>query len=158
MHAVFIPYGKLTELQFFYRDAESQKYLWRMWQGDKENPTKLQHIYLGGGLRTLPFGIMEYCFPQEHVDIVLNTLKFDFEGKAYTASKHGKIPYSKIIGRARMLFLRKLAGCEPIPEFKRGRVMPWTMQNIKIIPLGVRYDCDMTETSGDFAGWTHEAI
>ena len=153
MHATFILYGKRSEVELLFRDMEAQKFLWKMWKGKK-----VQHIYVGGAIRILPFGIYEYVFPKEHKDLVLATLKFANQGQAYASSKHGKISYAKIIGAVRMKLLRKLAGCEKTPEFKDNRTLPWIRQNVKIIPLGVRSDPDMVEHMGEFMGWTHEAL
>ena len=79
-------------------------------------------------------------------------------GSTYEVSEHGKKPYIKLIGKTRLLAIRRMLKCKPIPEFKTDRSLPWLIENVKIIPIGVRYDHDIIEPQGLFKGWTHEAL
>ena len=152
MHVAFIPYGKRSEVELLFRDMEAQKFLWKMWRGKKT-----QYIHTEGQLRILPFGIYEYIFPKEHEAAVLNVLKFNNLGSNY--GSQGKKKYTDIIGKARIALFRKLAGCKPAPkDYDTKERLFWITQNVKIIPLGVRYDAELTEKHGRFKGWTHESL
>ena len=141
MHFVFIPYGMRRHVETMLRDMEAQKTLVRLHkEGD---PEKGQ--YIQAQIRQLPFGIYEYICAKEEADAVMTSLKFDEQR------------YD--IGWINMTMLRKLSKCEPIPKFKKDNKMLWITDNVNIIPLGVRYDLDVTEPAGlPLAGWTHEAI
>jgi len=150
MHAIFIPYGKRSEVELFFREMEAQKHKWLMWKG-KEKLT----IYIQGAVRTLPFGIIEYVFPREDRDAVLTSLKF--QGYEQSQYKMEDIKLAFLKGNP-VDFMRKILKCSPIPEFKIDKNYLWVNENVMIIPIGIREDEDMTEKEGKYKGWTHEAL
>lgn len=142
MHFIFIPYGVRREIEQLLTYMESESFLMPIWKGDK----KAQH-WVKGGVRILPFGIIEYIFPKEYEDMVLTTLGADMN------------PYN--LGKVRLGILRKLARAEPVPKFNKDKHFIWITEatsHIGIIPIGVRYDKDYTEPKGKFEGWTHEGL
>lgn len=136
MHIVFIAYGKRNEVEWMLRDMEAQKHPWPMWKGKKK-----QSIWIQGQVRVLPLGIYEYVFPREDKDKVLNTL-----------IKSGN--YDKILGKLKLLFIKKIYKLKEIPEFKKDFKYLWITENVGIIPIGIHEDVDLTNKEG----WTHEAI
>ncbi len=87
------------------------------------------------------YGTYEVCFPEEHKDIVLTTLRFHERDFFPNNQLKGKIKNK--LGLMEIATLRKLIGCEPIPEFKTDQSFPLppdVLQNVRIIPIGVRYD------------------
>lgn len=105
------------------------------------------------------YGTYELCFPEEHKDVVLTTLRF--HEKDFAAPNGGLNVKDKIkgfLGKMEINAFRKLIGCEPIPEFKTDQAImlpPDVLQNIRIIPVGVRYDIKEWEAP---SGLVHERI
>lgn len=140
MHAIFIPYGKRSEVELLLRDMEAQKHLLTL----RKTEEKTKGLWIQGQIRLLPFGIVEYVFPKEDMDLVLNTL--DFQTDRYE------------LGNIKKLILQKIVKCEPIPEYKKDKNYLWIKDNVNIIPIGIRHDTDITDPAGPNQGWTHEAI
>lgn len=145
MHAIFILYGKRSKVERLLRDMEAQKHFLNMRKGKKT-----QGIWTDGHVRLLPFGVYDYVFPKEDKNLVLTTLGFDKRGVS-TGGTTFKIKFIKSI-------IKKALDLEDIPEFDNKLKYLWARESISIIPLGIREDGDMTETGGEFKGWTHEAI
>lgn len=139
MHFAFIPYGKRTEVELLLRDMEAQKHLLRMKKGKKK-----KDIYIQGQIRLMPLGVVEYIFPKEDKDIVLNTL--------VTEKERYELP--KII----KAFMKKFLKLEKIPEFKREKRFLWIKDFVNIISLGIREDGEIVGHDEQDKGWTHEAI
>ncbi len=92
------------------------------------NPTgELKDIMLQLAVRPIQF--WEICFPELHKDTILNSI---FEGKdgATQQSKHQKYLWA----------LRKILGCEKIPEYKRDFLFPVYKNNIEMIGIGLKKD------------------
>ncbi len=141
MHAIFIPYGKRSEVELMFRDMEAQKHRLLMWKRKKK-----KIIWMQGQLRMLPFGVCEYICPKEDMDTVLTTLNFKPNKDAYGL---GKMIYT---------FLRKMVQCKKIPEYSDKLRYLWITENVTILPLGIREDKEFTDPIGKYKGWTHEAI
>ena len=139
MHVAFIPYGKRSEVELLFRDMDAQKHKLKIRKGKKEIS-----IIIQSQVRQLPFGIYEYVCPKEDADLVLTTLKLRVN--RYKVSSF----YLKR--------LRKLLQLDKIPEFETKFKYPWIMDNVGILPVGVRYDDEVTDKTGEYKGWTHEAI
>lgn len=143
MHFAFIPYGIEKEIEHFKIDLMAQKF----WFSLKKKGEQNKGIWLQGSLRKLPFGIWEYVFPKESLDMVLQTLCSKNEIKAY------KIP--SVILKT----IRKVLRLKQIPkDWKKDKEFLWYRNHVSIIPLGIREDRELTETQGIYKGWTHEAI
>jgi hypothetical protein len=129
MHFAFIAYGARTEVELLIRDMEAQKFLLRMTkEGEKD-----KGIYLGGQIRILPFGVMEYVFPKEYRDLVLNTMCNNTAPNRYNVPK---------IFRA---IFRKALKLKPIPQYKEGERLIWKTEHVSIMPLGIREDSELIE-------------
>jgi hypothetical protein len=145
MHAIFLLYGKRESVELLLRDMAAQKYSWALTKGKKEKTLGIE-----GQVRLLPFGIYEHIFPREAMDLVLTTLNFH-KPKAY--EQHKGLKWALIFK-----LLRKILRMDKIPKFKTDRAYWWTKNDVSIIPLGVRYDGDLTEEQGKYKGWKHESI
>ena len=133
MHAIFMPYGKRSEVELLLRDMEAQKHYLINSDGTGQ--------WIQGQVRVLPFGVYEYVFPKEDIDAVLHTL--DFECNKYS------------LGKYVLMLLRKSINGKKIPEYKKDKHYLWIKDNVNIIPIGVRYDADILDP---FINKTHEAI
>ena len=141
MHFLFIPYGKRSEVELMLRDMEAQKHKLPMTKGEKR-----KEVWIQGQVRLLPFGVYEYVFPYEDLDIVLNTMGV-------------KNRYKQYLGDVKTAFIRKMIKCDKIPDFKTEHQYMWIKENVNIIPIGIRHDdLDYTDDRGEHKGWTHEAI
>lgn len=139
MHFAFMPYGERGSVEKLLRDMESQKHILMMYQ-DKEK----KGIWINGQIRLLPFGVVEYIFPKESLDVVLNTLIV--EENRYN------------IKDFMFSMLRKVLHLKKIPKYSKENKLVWIKDNVNIIPLGIREDSDYYETGGEYVGWTHEAL
>src|SRR3990167_10800104 len=115
MHIYIITRGIIHETERFLRELSSQ-YLPYEKQMEFKKPdgtiswTALQPFALQVSVRPMA-GIYEICFPEKHLDIMLQTL-FGEPGKQKDGS--GKTQHSK--HQKWIWFLRKMLGIDPIPE------------------------------------------
>jgi len=143
MHFAFIPYGARTELELLFRDLEAQKYKMVL----KKKGEKDKFVFIPGQVRALPFGVYEYIFVKEMKDIVLNIMMGN------TAPNRFGLP------KMFMAIFRKTLKLKPIPKYEKKTKFLWTIENISIIPIGIREDADLIEPKeGEYKGWVHEAI
>lgn len=143
MHVAFIPYGGRFEVETLLRNIESQKFYLPMWKGKKK-----QSMPVGGQIRELPFGVKEAIFPKEYQDLVLSTFS-SIPGNDYSEN------YIK--GYQKKL-IRKALKLKKIPKYDNSKKFLWNTDNMGIIVLGVRYDKDVTDQTGEMKGWTHEGF
>jgi hypothetical protein len=147
MHVLFIPYGKRDCVELMLREMEAQKHWLTFTKGEQKKKN-----LMNSQIRVLPFGVYEYVFPREDLDIVLYTLRFDNYDDRYTIKR-------KFFGIDIEKAMLKFLACKPIPEFKKDKTFPWIIEGVGIIPVGIREDTDIVEQiEGEFKGWTHEAI
>jgi hypothetical protein len=139
MHFAFIPYGKKSEVELLISDMEAQKHILKMWKD-----VEVKNIWIQGQVRVLPFGIYEYVFPREDLDIVLNT--FSANENRYQIPKIALVP------------IKKFLSLKKIPEFKKDKVMLWVREHVNIVPLGIREDFNIIDNLETYRGWEHEAI
>lgn len=151
MHFIFIPYGKRTEVELLVRDMEAQKHkLTCHKEGEKDKV-----VWIQGQVRVLPFGIMEYVFPKDDLDAVLNTLCYE----QYPNSDRYELEKLNFFRFQPLSLLRKFLKCERLPkEWKKDQKLLWIRDNVMIIPVGIRPDGEIVDSAGLFKGWTHEAI
>jgi hypothetical protein len=145
LHAIFILYGKRSEVDLLIRDMEAQKHVLQLYKKEKEEVKEKQQIWIQGQVRLLPFGIYEYIFPREDVDLVLNTLNFDGD-------------YDKYINPLKKFIIRNIIKCEKIPEYNKDKKLLWIKDNVAVIPIGIKKDDDIIDTSPFYKGWHHEGI
>jgi len=151
MHAIFIPYGIKDKVDLFVRDMQSQKFQLPVYSPDKK---ETKTIWMQGSLRILPFGVMEYVFPKESMDLVLTTLRFMKSEHPNTKGLRTSYVPPFILNR-----MRKLLKADEIPDFKSDMSLIWAMNDVAIIPIGIRKDGDILEpANAPLAGWSHEAI
>lgn len=146
MHFVFIPYGVRSEVEVLLRCMESQMHQFPIWKGKKK-----KFIHVQGTIRILPFGVYEYVFPRENMDVLLHTLM-----------PTGPARYD--VGKLRTTILRKILKVEKMPEWyketpknKRQKFL-WMKQNVNIIPIGIRDDGDTKTKNNEYENWEHEAL
>ena len=143
MHVIFIPYGIESAVKHTLADMSAQKFQFPL---INKKTGEVKEMLVQGSIRLLPFGIYEYVFPKEHEAIVLTTLKFHEKDNRY------KIP------EWAMKMCRMVLKLEPIPEFKPSKALPWVLENVAIIPMGVRYDAMTEHTDKDGVVWQNEAL
>lgn len=143
MHFVFMPYGKRDHVEKFLRELESKWYTLRMVKNDQT-----KDLWLEPQIRILPFGLIDYVFPREHLDMILTSL--------IREDNRYRIPNTIL------KILRKVLGLKPIPKYNSDKKMLSCLDSksvyVNIIPLGVKDDADIIGTKEDDLGWTHEAI
>ena len=147
MHAAFMIYGHKQEVDNLIIDILAQKFILR---GKKSNG-KIQQEIIQCGLRISPFGIYEVIFPEEYKDLVLTALNFH----------HKDMNYYKRYGwkfKSSLLAIRKILGLQKIPEFKTDKKVLWNLGWCVIIPIGVRYDSEITELMNSKDYITYEGI
>lgn len=126
------------------RDMEAQKHLMPMTKGKKKRAT-----WIPGQIRDLPFGIKEYVFPKESLNMVLRTLNAGV-GQGVYGINFKKLVYP---------FLRKFLKLKPIPEYEeKGQVFLWGKAFVSIVVLGIREDDEIVGIYIDDKGWLHEAL
>lgn len=139
-----MPYGKRDHVEKLLRELESKWYKLPMYK----DGNKVKELWLEPQIRLLPFGIVEYIFPRESLDMVLSTLIV--EENRYS------IPSTVLRVIRKMLKLKK------IPSFDNKQKMLSCLDSgsisVNIIPLGIREDTDIVGTKEDDLGLTHEAI
>jgi len=143
MHAVFALYGKIEEVEILLRDMRAQKHYYKFSKGNENILVPME-----GSVRLLPGGFYEYVFPKEDLNLVLTTLRF-----------HEPSHYASTIPKIYLKLLKKMLRLKEIPKFNTEKKYLWIMQNIGIIPLGIREDGDLIEPENtQYAGYKHEAV
>ena len=143
MHVDFIPYGERSCVERLMRDMESQKHLMPMTKGKRK-----RGAWIPGQIRELPFGIKEYVFVKESLDMVLRTFNSTSKGEYGMSFKMLIYPT-----------LRKLLKLKPAPKYeKKGEVYLWGKEFVSIIVLGIREDGEIIGKYIDDKGWKHEAL
>lgn len=162
MHAVFMANGKRRlvdelfkwlETKMFFLPFENPKNYEEVKDKDG-NVLKEGKIPIEADLRYGLFGSYEFVFPKNHMNEVLTTLQF--HKPIETEMKYEGVKGLAV--KARLLALRQALKCEPIPKFETDKMLflpEKLMDNIRIFPIGVRYD--PIREVGDH-GMIHEAI
>jgi hypothetical protein len=144
MHFIFIAYGMREWVEKLLRDMSAQKHYLRMWkEGEKD-----RGLYMESQIRILPFGVYEYIFPKEDLDLVLAAVI----DSNYSEEKD---PY---LSKFKIAMVRKMLKAEKIPEFKRDKKFLWMKKYVAIVPIGIKHDGEITEEEGEDKGFTHERI
>lgn len=146
MHFAFIPYGARQEVERLFRDMEAQKFQLKLTKkGEKDKA-----VFIPGQVRLLPLGVVEFIFPREYVDIILNTMLDNTAPNRYSQHK---------LYKTFMAMFRKVLGLKKLPEYKKKEKFPWTIQHVSIMPVGIREDGDLSEAKDmGYKDWWHEAI
>lgn len=80
-------------------------------------------------IRTAPLGIYEIIFPEQHLDIVLNSVLKGGDGKAWR-------PYmNKYVS-----LLRVFLGLQKLPKYKKEQKFDLYTENMEIIVIGIKKD------------------
>lgn len=146
MHVVFIPYGIKNMVDLFLENLNQRIMPLRLYKkGEKD-----KYVNIQCQIRYLPFGLVEFVFPKEYQDEVLTALKFNKQ-----------MPYkldTTFLGIKLLKYGKKMLNIEDTPKFKEKHGFPILELPLSIIPIGVRYDKEITESEGEIKGWMHEAI
>jgi len=148
MHAVFLLYGIKQKVDHFLMDVQAEKFQWKFWK--EGEPDKI--IWIQGSLRLMPFGFYDYVFPKESLDIVLTTLDADKPTPYFEKENTFRL------GGTKLKLIRKFLKLKEIPKYNNEKKFLWVKENVAIIPIGIKEDCDFIETSGNFIGWRHEML
>ena len=125
MHISFNPYGERSCVEKLLRDMESRKHLMPMTKGKQK-----RGAWIPGAIRELPFGVKEYVFCKESLDMVLRTLD------ACKSGEYG-INFKKLV----YPLLRKALKLKKVPKYeKEGEVFLWSKAWVSIVVLGIRED------------------
>ena len=151
MHLSFVPYGMREHVEKLLRQMECQKFNMPM-HNDKGETRFL--LGLECQVRQLPFGIYDFIFPKEYLDLVLATL---------TRGCHDDyVPDSiKFMGMQFSILplLQKLTHTHDYPkEFSTEKVLPWIRDFVNVFVIGIKEDGEITGTGVIDNGWKHEAI
>jgi hypothetical protein len=141
MHAYFLTRGNIYDVDLFIDYLKTRTMMLPFTRDSDGLKGKLPLSMI-----VRPIQLWEVCFPKEEKDTVLTALKFD----------EGIYPdnYKMHTG---IYALRKALQAEPVPKFSKEKTlfMPIkAMENIQIIPIGVREDRELKDPNGT----THEAI
>ena len=150
MHAVFMLYGLKSKVDHLIMDMSAQKFQLPLKKEGEED----KFIWIQGHIRILPFGIYEYVFPRESMDLVLTSLSFDAKDP-YSLDKEFKVLGLKI---KPLDYLKKFLRIDEIPKFNNERKLVWIREHVSVLPFGIREDGDLVEPDGEWKGWTHERI
>ncbi|KKM93844.1 hypothetical protein LCGC14_1204240 [marine sediment metagenome] len=145
MHVSFISYGERSCVERMLRDMEAQKHLMPMTKGKQK-----RGAWIPGAVRELPFGVKEYVFAKESLDMVLRTMNAveSYEGVHGINFKAMAYPV-----------LRKILKLKPVPKYdEKGEIYLWGKSFVSIIVLGIREDGEIVGSYVDDKGWTHEAL
>lgn len=144
MHVSFIPYGERACVERMLRDMEAQKHLMPMTKGKKK-----RGAWIPGAIRLLPFGVYEYVFAKESLDMVLRTLDAAKDSGSYGVRFKGVV----------LSTLRKLLKLKPVPKYeKEGDIYLWGKAHVSLVVLGIREDGEIVGSFVDDKGWKHEAL
>ena len=144
MHVSFVPYGERSGVERLLREMEGQKHLMPMTKGKKK-----KDLWIPGQIRELPFGVKEYVFPKENLDMVLRTMDATKDTTNYG------IKFQSLIFPT----FRKLLKLKNIPKYeKKGDVYLWNKTFVAITVLGIREDGETVGCYVDDKGWTHEGL
>lgn len=147
MHAVFAVYGMKQEVDFFLDELVHLKLFMEIRRNQEKDKVLVQCQ-----VRFMPGGLIDFVFPKENADAVLTTLRFH-EEPPYNIGKELSILGLKKIQPLK--YLREFLNLEEIPEFNKDNLLPILLtKNVALIPIGVRYDKELTEADG----WVHEAM
>lgn len=111
----------ITELQGKYLP-----FRWRAPQTKELIDTNVQ-------LSVRPIQLYEIVFPEEHKDIILNTILDDYDTVKSRFTQHKF--HNKVIWA-----IRKALHIDPIPEYKRDIKFPVCKNNIEVVGIGVKKD------------------
>jgi hypothetical protein len=128
-----MPYGKRSEVELLLRDMDAQKHFLKFKEGGG--------TWIQGQVRVLPFGVYEYVFPREDLDLVLHTLIDE-------TNRYG-------LNQLILKFIRKFIKADVIPNYEKTKNFLWIKDHVNIIPIGVRADCEIFDK---IINKTHEAI
>lgn len=147
MHFLFIPYGMKEWVDKTLRDMSAQKFPIKFSKAGHPDV----NLLIESQMRILPFGIYDYVFPKESLDVVLTTLlesNFNLKDDVYEG-----------VGKFKTYMLRKMLHADKIPEFKRDNKFPWIKENVAIIPIGIKHDGEIEEPAHHLhPGYKHERI
>lgn len=136
MHLMFATVGNKFDVDRFILELQGKYYPYTFYNTDAEGkfiPNSTQQYMVQGIVRELR--VFEYVFPEQHKDVVLNTILGEGKGKALLHDNMQK-KYDKYLWG-----IRKMAGYNKIPDYDTTKgVMPIFRTNMHVIGLGVKED------------------
>ena len=132
MHLEVFIRGDIYAIERFIRELSSKYLSFEYMEDDGKGgfkPNTKVNYTIQITVRTAPLGIYEIIFPEQHKDLVLNTVLGKERGAPWQKS-HKKY----------ILALRKVMGLEPIPQYKTDKFLPLFNKNMEIIAIGIKKD------------------
>ena len=142
------------ELYFLTRGKTNEIDEWVDWMKTRHLPFPIKRAdgtIVNGAMecQLRPIQLWSFVFPRDSLDVVLNTMKLPVEGNPFV---NGYNINPKVWA------LRKMLGCQPIPEKKDRKDQTSVMflpfdriKDMNIIGIGLREDGEISDT-------THERI
>jgi hypothetical protein len=123
------------------RDMEAQKHLLPMTKGKQKGS-----MWIDGQVRLMPFGLVEYVFPRDDLDMVLSTFSYE---QSFYGINFKYIPFA---------LLRKFLKLKKQPKYTRQKKYLWRTLGVSVFVVGIREDDDLVGWCELDKGWFHEAI
>jgi hypothetical protein len=143
MHLVFMTRGVQHVVDMWHTQMQSQYFPWKRKNLDTGQETIAN---VQGALR--PIQLWEYVFPEEHLDVVLNSLEIKPGGKTEPPALN---KYA--------FLLRKGLGLKSIPDdIKPTNTLPIFHQAVHIFPIGIKEDLTCDRDFGVAGKWHQEML
>lgn len=143
MHLVFIPYGDRRQIEKLFIAFEKQMFMMPL---NNKDGVDAKFTVIGGSIRYLPFGIIEFIFPKSYKDVICSTLEVNKKDCRY------HVPEFLLKIARKYLRIKKA-------DYQESKKYKWDYESIEIIHIGIREDrTDLPMLQEGFDGWTHEAL
>jgi len=126
MHLYIITRGVKNHVDQFITELQG-KYL--TWENEKEGDFGLKKGTHLVQVAVRPIQLWEIVYPEQHSDLVLNSILGKGEGKPQYTWQNKMV-----------LMIRKILKIEAIPEYKQEHIFPVTKQHMEIVGIGVKKD------------------
>ena len=135
MHLYIATKGQINDVNQLITELQG-KYLPFKWRKKPEDPMEDAVVQLS----IRPVQLWEIGYPQEHHDVVCNTLLGFYKDYKGVQGNNGIEPCEHKWIDKFIWFFRKCLHLDPIPEWKGEQKMPCRHQNIMVIGLGTKKD------------------
>lgn len=144
MHLYFLTRGRDNVIQEWIKHLSSKWY---------EFDHKGRRRLFAANLK--PVQLWEYVFPEEHADMVFNTV---FDGQEDYGLGHGEGRWESPSNTMALKMLQKALGVKPIPKFDAKKSLKMAMPNregMSILGIGIKEDKHVTDEE---TGTQHENL
>ena|SRR3990167_1804531 len=136
MHVNFLTIGQKDDIQKFIEQLSS-KYLPFQFMKTDINGKFIEGTTENYNVQILvrPIQLWDVIFPEQHKDLVLNTIFGDGEGKVHLHESANGKKFNKFIWA-----LKKVLHLEDMPTYAKDKKMPIHQANTHFIALGIKDD------------------